>query len=306
MVSAGGGGDAWRLSLPGRPRSVPAVQQLCAAFDRPGLRCGLDGQVELSVRPPAVRRAAATPEALRTYLGCCAEVAGRLQSGGAGRFRGSGVLLTLGVGDGAGVDNDEAFADPAFAQQAFAFFGRVLGAVLPAAAPHVRSLHLRPESGFFPTGWSRHLAAPGVAFPLLERLELDNGDVDGRHLSASDVAALARVTAPRLTDVGLLSPAIGAQDVGVGGVFDEASWPGAGPCRAEMAVLALAMGLPRPVDAEGRPTRRTIQVGCGPPKDKQGFHDTLVAAGRGGWTDVRWEPEDEDIDESTDDSTGPY
>jgi hypothetical protein len=238
----------WRMRLPGKPVGVPAVQQLCTAFDRPGLPCVLEGQVALSATFPAV----GTSEALGAYLGQCTEVAGRLRGGTT-----SGVVLTLAVDD-AGSGADDGAAAGGAAEVGGGFLGRVLGAVLPAAAPHVHRLELRPQSCAFTPGFSRHLAAPGLAFPRLERLGLVCND-EFRCMDADDVAALARVTAPRLTHVELLMPTFGSGAEPSGGVIH--SSPGV-PCTTELAIMALALGLPRPVDAEGRPTHLRIELGC--------------------------------------------
>jgi hypothetical protein len=185
-----GSGDGWCLHLEGGPRSVPAAQQLCAAFDRPGLRCSLEGQVALSIEPPAE----GTPQASDTYLGRCTEVAGRLRSGP------RNVELTLDVAGAAGGDGG---ADGGAAEGGGGFLGRVLGAVLPAAAPCLWSLQLQLASSAYPPGWSRHFTVPGLAFPVLKALVL-NSSADFRCMAAADVAALARVTAPRLRHVQLL------------------------------------------------------------------------------------------------------
>jgi hypothetical protein len=87
----GRGGGAWRLRPgPGLQSSVPAVLEWCAAFDEPGLTCGLVGRLYLRVVPPA---AEAGPGALGAYLDQCTELAGRLHSGGTN----SGVELALKV-----------------------------------------------------------------------------------------------------------------------------------------------------------------------------------------------------------------
>jgi hypothetical protein len=238
----------WSMRLPGKPVGVPAVQQLCTALDRPGLPCVLEGKVALSATFPAV----GTSEALDAYLGQCTEVAGRLRGGTT-----SGVVLTLAVDD-AGSGADDGAAAGGAAEDGGGFLGRVLGAVLPAVAPHVRLLELLPYSGHFTTGFSRHLAAPGLAFLRLEGLGLVS-DENFRCMAAADVAALARVTAPRLTHVELLCPPFNSGAEPSGGVIH--SSPGV-PCTTESAVMALAMGLPQPVDAEGRLTRLSIEVGC--------------------------------------------
>jgi hypothetical protein len=257
-------GGAWRLRLASagrRPfyddrRSVPDVLELCAAFDRPGLPCGLEGRVGLLIKPPAVE---AGPQALGAYVGQCAELAGRLRSGGTP----SGVELDLEDGGGGGAALDH-----------------VLGAMLPAAAPHVRSLHLL-ASAPLPPGFSRHLA-PGLAFPLLSSLWLCSDELDrGTHsIQAVDVAALARLVAPRLCHVGLLCP------TSVGG-------------SSTAAVRALAMGLARPVDAEGRLAGLQLFVGVHPSEegDEQGLGLAIEGAGRG-WVRVVWlEPEPVNYDE---------
>jgi hypothetical protein len=249
----------WGLSLPGRRRSVAKVQILCAAFDLPGLPSSLVGEVGLAIAPP-------DRGALGTYLGRCAEVAGRLWGGGTG-----GLVLTLEVDDtaaGAGGGG---------------FLGRVLGAVLPAAAPHLSRLWVTLDSGAYPPGCSAHLTAPGLAFPLLEELVLDS-DSSERSMAAADVMALARLAAPRLSDVGVLSPASGPDNVAAGGAILGAA---GGPC-AELAVTALALTRPRPVNAAGRPGCLWIYVGCeadlGTQQDIEG---ALAGAGRG-WVYVCW------------------
>ncbi len=150
-----GAGRAWRLSLKGGWWSVEDVLEMCAAFDGPGLLCRLVDQVEVSVTP----HAGAGPGALGACLGQCAEVAGRLWSGHVSIGGTFGLLLSLRVDEGAGDGGG-------------GFLGRVLGAVLPAAAPHVRQLWVVLASGAYPPayppGFSAHLLAPGLAFPLLE------------------------------------------------------------------------------------------------------------------------------------------
>jgi hypothetical protein len=158
----GGGAAAWQLlrqrSAFGDPvdrddytedqRDAACALGLCAAFDQPGLPCSLLGRVWLSVTPPA------DPAAIGTYLGRCAELAARLRGG----------WLTLEV--------DETAAGAGLADGDGAFLGRVLGAVLPGAAPRLERLRvmLASRPPVFPPGFSRHLVAP--AFPLLEKLEL--------------------------------------------------------------------------------------------------------------------------------------
>ncbi len=146
----GGAGGEWRLEMLPRWLGWPGVcnlQRVCAAFDLPGLPCCLTGAVKIRVSAPEE----AGPEALGAYLGHCAELAGRLRGGRTG-----GLELTLEVDDQYGVRGE--------------FYGRVLGAVLPAAAPHVRRLRVLLDSGYYPTGFCTHLAAPGLAFPLLEEI----------------------------------------------------------------------------------------------------------------------------------------
>jgi hypothetical protein len=276
----GGAGGAWRLRLgpvpPGATwRSVPAVQELCAAFDRPGLPCSLEGRVELSIAAPAAK---AGPRALGAYLGQCADLAGRLRSGGT-----SGVELALKAagpvaeaGEAAG-NGDEG-----------SFFGRVLGAVLPAAAPHLASLFLA-AFGSLPSSVGRQLTAPGLAFPLLTSIELDSeyvyyavGDVGESAVEAADVVALANLVAPRLCHVVLLCPVpnTGRESPGARTILG-------GDSTATIKVLA--MGLPRPMDAEGRPADLELTVGIRPSEqgDEAELERNLAAAGRD-WVDVGW------------------
>ncbi len=188
----GGAGGEWRLEMLPGWMSWPDVynlQRVCAAFDRPGLPCCLTGAVRIRVVAPEE----AGPGALSAYLGQCAELAGRLRGGRTG-----GLDLTLEV-------DDEGYGR--WTTRDGGFLGRVLGAVLPAAAPHVRRLRVLLDSGFFMPGFSSHMVAP-LAFPLLEELELDS-DAEGRSMADADVAALAQLDAPRLCRVGLLSPADG-------------------------------------------------------------------------------------------------
>jgi hypothetical protein len=238
----GGAGGAWRLRLWPAPlgvarRSAPAVLELCAAFDRPGMPCGLEGPVQLCIEPLAE----AGPGALSACLGQCAELANRLRSDGTS----GGVELTLVVRGSA--------SDGGAADGGGGFLSHVLAAVLPAAAPHVRALRLLVASGSFPAGCSRHLTAPGLAFPLLEHLELGSGPARPGQakckpsMEAADVAALARLVAPRLRRVGLLRP------ISIGSIL------GAGSGRG--AVTALAMGLARPVDDAGCPAGLKLFVG---------------------------------------------
>ncbi len=203
----GGAGGEWRLRwhmLPGWLGwpGVCNLQAVCAAFDRPGLPCCLTGAVRIRVAAPEE----AGPGALGAYLGQCAELAGRLRGGGTG-----GLELTLEVddeaaeADGAGeVAGGGGEAGDGYGGAGF--LGRVLGAVLPAAAPHVRRLHVLLDSGFFMPSYSRHLTAPGLAFPLLEELLEGRGLARTASMAAADVVALARLAAPRLRSIGLLSP----------------------------------------------------------------------------------------------------
>jgi hypothetical protein len=281
----GGAGGAWRLRLgPVSPlamwRSVPAVLELCAAFDRPGLPCNLDGcvpRVELRFKAPD------GPGALGTYLGQCADLAGRLRSGGAP----SGVELALDVAGPAAVA-----VEAAGNGGEGSFLGRVLGAVLPAVAPHLASLDLAASGGPLPTGFSRHLTAPGLAFPLLTSLTLDSfGKLEppsyspSHLMEAADVAALANLVAPRLCHVVLLCPA-GVKNRGGGTICGGSS---------TAAIKALAMGLARPVDASGRPSGLELLVGIRPTEegDEEGLERALAAAGRD-WVDVVWPRDDYD------------
>ncbi len=61
------------------------------------------------------------------------------------------------------------------------------------------------------------------------------------------------------------------------------------------AVTALAMGLARPVDAEGRPAGLHLTVGARPSMegDELELKRALVVAGRG-WVDVGWPQDDYD------------
>jgi hypothetical protein len=272
LVSAkkdgGVAGGSWRLRLgPAMPwgnlgpvppgegrRSVPAVLELCAAFDRPGLPCGLEGTVDLLVTPPTAE-AGPEAEAHGDYLGQCAELASRLRSGGAPS---SGVELVLEERGQQGGDMD--------------FLGLVLDAMLPGAAPHLTSLRLLMNGdGWFPPDLSDHLTAP--AFPLLRSLELDS-EIWEPMMEAEDVEALARLAAPRLRRVGLLCPAFYAFGSHEGTIFGRGS---------TAVVRALAMGLPRPVDAEGRPAGLELFVGVRPSEegDERELDRALAQAGRG-------------------------
>ncbi len=270
-----GDGGGWLLTLRSGMRSVPAARQLCAAFDRPGLPCVLEGQVALSAMFPPE----GTPQALGTYLGQCTELAGRLRGGGT-----DGLWLIL-VADEAGWGDDDGAAAGGGAEGARTVFSHVLGAMLPAVAPHVRRLQLRICPGRYPTGWSRHLAAPGLAFPLLQRLQLVSF-ADSRRMAAADVAALALLAAPRLVRLELLCSAHRSGANPAGGVIQTSTGD---PCSAESAVAVLAMGLARPVDAEGRPTSLHISTGCLPSAHASGqeLEGMLRAAGRG-WLGVSW------------------
>jgi hypothetical protein len=286
----GGAGGAWRLRLSPtlcveERRSVPAVLELCAAFDRPGLPCSLAGTVELLLYPPAE----AGPGALNAYVGQCAELAGRLCSGGTP----SGVELSLeeGGSEGGGL------------------FDRVLGAVLPAAAPHVSSLRLLVP-GSLPSGFSRHLTAPGLAFPLLCSLELGVSGRTETPMDAADVAALARLVAPRLCRVGLLCPAPTPEEEEEEPDEGFTCWGFGGTLLggSTAAVTALAMGLVRPVDAAGRPAGLELSMGVNATEegDEEKLERALVAAGRG-WARVTWPPdlaadeyEDHGVDNSDD------
>ncbi len=262
----GGASGAWHLQKLPYLMNVASLQELCAVFDQPGLPCGLEGMVGLALTPPA----GADPEALGAYLGQCSEVAGQLRVGRTG-----GVELTLevesrsrevgGDGDGGG-----------------GFLDRVLGAVLPAAASHVCwLLLLLLDSGCFPPFSSRHFVAPGLAFPLLEQLVLY-----GSAMEAEDVADLAWLAAPRLCRIGLLYPATDQGGVGcsAGTILGGGRGGAAGP-HARRAVAELAMGLPRPVDAAGRPADLQIFMGWGAnpstQPQQQEVNRALAAAGRG-------------------------
>ncbi len=274
-----GGGSRWGLSLPGRRRSVRKVQRLCAVFDRPGLPSGLVGEVGLTIAPPA-------PGALGTYLGQCAEVAGRLRGSGAGALE-SGLKLSLEVDDSGQAAGGGGVAGGADGGR---FLGHVLGAVLPAAAPHVRHLVLLLETGVFQPGFSTHLAAPGLAFPLLEVFALHGGSGGGRSIAAVDVAGLAQLVAPRLGRIELPSGSI------VGGT---------GARCAEAAIRALAMGLTRPVDAAGRPGSLQVSTGRIIHCSMQDVRRCLSAAGRD-WVHLAWpswspsDPSSEDSSEESD------
>ncbi len=101
-------------------------------------------------------------------------------------------------------------------------------------------------------------------------------------MAAADVAALARLAAPRLRRIGLLSSTAGYVFAPTGATL---VGPG-GPC--ESAVITLATGLPRPVDASGDPCTLCISVGFGPnPSSQQDVKSALAAAGRG-WVYVIW------------------
>jgi hypothetical protein len=103
-------------------------------------------------------------------------------------------------------------------------------------------------------------------------------------MAAADVMALARLAAQRLSDVRVLSRASGPDNVAAGGAILGAA---GGPC-AELAVTALALTRPRPVDAAGRPGCLWICVGCGAdPGTQEDIEGALAAAGRG-WVYVCW------------------
>jgi hypothetical protein len=257
-------GGAWRLRLGSVPlgggwRSVPGVLELCAVFDRPGMPCGLEGRVELSITPPTE----AGPGALDAYLAQCLELTGRLRSGGTPR----GVKLALGVGGPAGGGGAGGGG----------LLGHLLGAMLPAAAPHLTGLRLVAPRAF-PPGFSRHLT---TAFPLLCSLELDN-KYWGTSMDAADVEALARLAAPRLCRVGLLCRAFDVEE-DPGGAITGGS--------TTRAVTALAMSLPRPVDATGRLAGLQLFVGAHPSEegDEEGLKRALNGARRG-WVHVKWPP----------------
>jgi hypothetical protein len=243
-VGGSGGAAAWQLrqrsSYGDEDEDVHSFQWdaacalgLCTAFDQPGLLCSLGGEVRLYATPPA------DPEALGAYLGQCAELGGRMR----------GSLLSLEVDDTAA-----AVVGMADGGGGGGFLGRVLGAVLPGAAPRLKQLRVMMASAY-PTGYSRHLVAPGLAFPLLEGLELHTyGDGD-RTMAGVDVAALCRLAAPQLERIALLAPLHGQNwESGVSLIHG----PTGQPC-AEVAVTALAACWPR---LDGRTT--TIRVGCSP------------------------------------------
>ncbi len=232
---------------------------VCAAFDRPGLPCSLEGALVLLVAPPAE----ANPEALGAYLGQCAELAGRL-----GCDSIDGLALTLKVDDsaaaGAGMADDGGGGG---------FLGRVLGAVLPGAAPFLQRLRVLVASGTFPPRYSRHLVTPpGLAFPLLEELELHTDGAGDLTMAGADVAALCRLAAPRLGLFALLAPLFDAQnDVPPDRGMRLILGPTGQPC-AESAVSVLAACWP---PREGGRTT-TIRVGCGPPDKAEGAAVALV------------------------------
>ncbi len=285
----GEAGGAWRLELlDNQLLRVPVALELCAVFDRPGRPSGLTGQVGLTCEPPEE----AAPAALGTYLGRCAELASRLRGGGD-----VGLELTLDVNfTAAGAEEGGGGGG---------FLGRVLGAMLPGAAPHVRNLQLWLKCAY-PAGWSRHLTEPGLAFPLLEGLGLEGmGLARTASMAAADVVALARLAAPRLRSIGLLSPPWypGDEAMPRGSILGQAGTP----C-AELAVTALALTRPRPVDAAGRPAILEIYAWCRPDaSSERNVSGVLEAAGRGGtgwgaewqgWVRVFW-PYYEDSEEGT-------
>jgi hypothetical protein len=122
-------------------------------------------------------------------------------------------------------------------------------------------------------------------------------------MAATDVAALARLDAPRLCRIGLLSSVCDTDAAAPGGTIL------GGTGADELAVAELAMGLPRPVDAAGRPAMLTIKVGCGgPPGAGQALGSGLAAVGRG-WATVHWAPRsdgpaDEGVDGPADSDGG--
>ncbi len=269
-------GGAWRLQFLPKRMGVPVALELCAAFDRPGLPSRLEGQVGLILSPPA----GAGPGPLGAYLAQCEELAGRLMRAGPdfvglalvvddtaeGEDEGAGEAAGgAGEGDGGGGD----------------FLGRVLGAMLPGAALHMRQLKLLLKSGAFPPGCiSRHLAVPGLAFPLLEALDLDSKSGEAS-MAVADVVTMAGLAAPLLHYIGLLYPPEGSGPCG-------SILGGAGTCCAGLAVTALALTRPRPVDAAGRPAALKILVGCVPgASSEQDVADVLAAAGRE-WVTVQW------------------
>ncbi len=245
--------------------------ELSAAFDQLGQPSSLPGRkTRLTVKPPPVD-VGDGPEALVAYLGQCRELAGRLRGGGGG-----GVELSLTEHKGwrdAGAGEEDGEGPP--------FLGAVLDALLPGAAPHVRCLRLSSSSFHFSSspstflalrpGTSRHLAAPGLAFPLLEQLAVCNFD----SITAADVTALAGMKAPRLSRVEL--HAMSWHPAGGGAV---------GVAAPSCPLTALAMGLPRPVDAAGRPAGLVISArGLSTTRTEEGINGELAAAGRG-WARV--------------------
>jgi hypothetical protein len=100
-------------------------------------------------------------------------------------------------------------------------------------------------------------------------------------MAAADVAALVHLAAPRLCCIGLQSTACQA-------VHNEGTIVRAGsPCE-ELAIRTLAMGLPRPVDATGRPTGLSIRLWFrSDPSVERDVRSALAGAGRE-WVAVVW------------------
>jgi hypothetical protein len=103
-------------------------------------------------------------------------------------------------------------------------------------------------------------------------------------MEAADVAALARLVSPRLRHMELLCPNADTGYRRFVSILNGSS---------TVAVTALAMGLPRPVDAEGRPASLDIFLGVEPvgggARAAGGLERALVGAGRG-WVRVVWHP----------------
>jgi hypothetical protein len=103
-------------------------------------------------------------------------------------------------------------------------------------------------------------------------------------MEAADVAALAHLVAPRLRRVGLLCPAYEANA--------RYHWPSTGGfflgAGSTAAVTALAMGLPRPVDAAGRPAGLELFLGVEPVGGGAGELERALAGAGRGWVRVVW------------------
>ncbi len=272
------GGDAggpWCVSLTPDRWSVRSTLELCAAFDQPGLPCGLTGEVGLRIEPPSY----GGPGALGACLGQCAELARRLRGGGA-----NGLALTLwvygGAGEGAGAGEEGGDGGAGEGGSGGSFLGRVLGAVLPAAAPHVRRLWLQLVFGAFPPGFSRHLAAP---FPLLEGLEL------GEERSMAAGGVMQRSVPWRLRTLrpwhGSRAPPPCCAAVVRRGQCTGRHGAGPDPPTDVAALVQLAV-LGRLYVGCG-----AIYVGCGAgPSPEQDVCSVLAVAGRG-WVAVSWPPD---------------